>query len=140
MILAGRLLQGSLRPTYSGVTDAGWSSSVARWAHNPEVAGSNPAPATEGSAGQRPCPVRRTGPLALWLPHAVMGADRAVTLKEPGDVHPAVGRGAAARLGRPCRVGVLSRPPVGVQDFRRVGRREKIARTAPLRTPVSAHR
>ena len=32
---------------YSGVTaSAGWSSSVARWAHNPEVAGSNPAPAT----------------------------------------------------------------------------------------------
>jgi hypothetical protein len=28
-------------------TDAGWSSSVARWAHNPEVAGSNPAPATK---------------------------------------------------------------------------------------------
>ncbi|VXB59455.1 hypothetical protein FRIGORI9N_370063 [Frigoribacterium sp. 9N] len=25
---------------------AGWSSSVARWAHNPEVVGSNPAPAT----------------------------------------------------------------------------------------------
>ena len=29
-----------------GNTDAGWSSSVARWAHNPEVVGSNPAPAT----------------------------------------------------------------------------------------------
>ena len=29
------------------VADAGWSSSVARWAHNPEVAGSNPAPATK---------------------------------------------------------------------------------------------
>jgi hypothetical protein len=28
-------------------SDAGWSSSVARWAHNPEVAGSNPAPATK---------------------------------------------------------------------------------------------
>ncbi len=26
--------------------DAGWSSSVARRAHNPKVAGSNPAPAT----------------------------------------------------------------------------------------------
>ena len=26
--------------------DAGWSSLVARWAHNPKVAGSNPAPAT----------------------------------------------------------------------------------------------
>src|SRR2546426_11430732 len=29
--------------------DAGWSSSVARWAHNPEVAGSNPVPATSGN-------------------------------------------------------------------------------------------
>ena len=28
-------------------TDAGWSSSVARRAHNPEVAGSNPVPATD---------------------------------------------------------------------------------------------
>ena len=26
---------------------AGWSSSVARWAHNPEVVGSNPSPATK---------------------------------------------------------------------------------------------
>lgn len=25
---------------------AGWSSSVARWAHNPEAVGSNPTPAT----------------------------------------------------------------------------------------------
>ena len=30
--------------------DAGWSSSVARWAHNPEVTGSNPVPATAGEA------------------------------------------------------------------------------------------
>ena len=30
---------------------AGWSSSVARWAHNPEVAGSNPVPATENEEG-----------------------------------------------------------------------------------------
>ena len=30
----------------SAVRDAGWSSQVARRAHNPEVAGSNPAPAT----------------------------------------------------------------------------------------------
>src|SRR4051812_29355813 len=29
-----------------GFGDAGWSSPVARWAHNPKVAGSNPAPAT----------------------------------------------------------------------------------------------
>ena len=30
---------------------AGWSSSVARWAHNPEVVGSNPSPATIWSRG-----------------------------------------------------------------------------------------
>ena len=35
--------QGST-PIYIG--NAGWSSPVARWAHNPKVAGSNPAPAT----------------------------------------------------------------------------------------------
>src|ERR1700759_1491574 len=32
---------------------AGWSSSVARWAHNPEVAGSNPVPATQAK-GRNP--------------------------------------------------------------------------------------
>src|SRR5436309_11405290 len=31
---------------YGSASDAGWSSPVARWAHNPKVAGSNPAPAT----------------------------------------------------------------------------------------------
>ena len=41
--------RGPLGGVYGGVTDAGWSSSVARWAHNPEVAGSNPAPATTGT-------------------------------------------------------------------------------------------
>ena len=31
---------------YAPVSDAGWSSLVARRAHNPKVVGSNPAPAT----------------------------------------------------------------------------------------------
>jgi hypothetical protein len=39
--------------------DAGWSSSVARRAHNPKVAGSNPAPATR--AKRRPCPANLGG-------------------------------------------------------------------------------
>ena len=30
---------------------AGWSSLVARWAHNPKVVGSNPSPATKWSCG-----------------------------------------------------------------------------------------
>ena len=48
---------------YSGRHDAGWSSSVARWAHNPEVGGSNPPPATtqssraEGFGGPPPEPL-----------------------------------------------------------------------------------
>ncbi len=36
--------------------NAGWSSSVARWAHNPEVAGSNPVPATTGKIPERISP------------------------------------------------------------------------------------
>jgi hypothetical protein len=35
-----------LPPRYTAAHAAGWSSQVARRAHNPEVAGSNPAPAT----------------------------------------------------------------------------------------------
>ena len=31
--------------------DAGWSSPVARWAHNPKVRGSNPLPATKNIKG-----------------------------------------------------------------------------------------
>src|SRR5581483_17733 len=36
-------------PWYTALRDAGWSSQVARRAHNPEVAGSNPAPAMSHS-------------------------------------------------------------------------------------------
>ena len=37
-----------LRPYNPLLADAGWSSLVARRAHNPKVVGSNPAPATKG--------------------------------------------------------------------------------------------
>ena len=52
------------------VGDAGWSSPVARRAHNPKVAGSNPAPATKPSGA----PVR--APYFLW-PIVVADAPRA---------------------------------------------------------------
>ena len=35
-----------LRHSFVNIFIAGWSSLVARWAHNPEVVGSNPSPAT----------------------------------------------------------------------------------------------
>ena len=41
--LVHRLTPGS---TERYIRDAGWSSPVARWAHNPKVVGSNPTPAT----------------------------------------------------------------------------------------------
>jgi hypothetical protein len=40
-----------IEPRYNAPCDAGWSSQVARRAHNPEVAGSNPAPATPEGPG-----------------------------------------------------------------------------------------
>ncbi len=41
----------SIYSVYNNIIIAGWSSTVARWAHNPKVAGSNPAPATKWSRG-----------------------------------------------------------------------------------------
>src|SRR5262249_47222442 len=53
--------RGLTAPDASGrfeFVTAGWSSPVARWAHNPKVAGSNPAPATtnRGVSRHRPTP------------------------------------------------------------------------------------
>ena len=62
--LTRRVGAGDGRPVWCFFhTDAGWSSLVARRAHNPKVVGSNPAPATNEVAGQRPFPRDRGGPL-----------------------------------------------------------------------------
>ena len=50
-IVAGLASKGVLR--YHPGDDAGWSSPVARRAHNPKVAGSNPAPAIHGGRARR---------------------------------------------------------------------------------------
>ena len=66
--------------------DAGWSSPVARWAHNPKVAGSNPAPATKlliGGVAQlaehRVCNagVRGSNPLASTTALQIVGLPNA---------------------------------------------------------------
>src|SRR6478609_7259174 len=49
------------------LADAGWSSSVARRAHNPEVAGSNPAPATN-RLGETKAPREIWGPSSSRRP------------------------------------------------------------------------
>ena len=48
---------------------AGWSSLVARWAHNPKVGGSNPPPATKPPGGS-----------LLQVPEIVKVASRAVCM------------------------------------------------------------
>ena len=48
------------------LVDAGWSSLVARRAHNPKVVGSNPAPATK-SGKQRPCALSRCFMIQILL-------------------------------------------------------------------------
>ena len=40
------MINFSLKRVFENNFDAGWSSLVARWAHNPKVVGSNPTPAT----------------------------------------------------------------------------------------------
>ena len=61
-----------------GANDAGWSSPVARWAHNPKVGGSNPPPATNFagvgvpsnlSCAARVAPLRSSGwhPDTRWV-------------------------------------------------------------------------
>src|SRR5699024_1996008 len=79
---------------------AGWSSSVARWAHNPEVVGSNPAPATtykvtafshfdrmrllfrsSTSAGHR-----RRAPIALRFTYRVCSLAHESVAWEPGSI------------------------------------------------------
>ncbi len=68
--------------SFVSYSDAGWSSSVARRAHNPKVAGSNPAPATNVMPAQRPFLVHQEGPLALSMyqgcttPSANLGSER----------------------------------------------------------------
>src|SRR6185295_17462595 len=90
-------------PGYRG-TDAGWSSQVARWAHNPKVAGSNPAPVTKKFSRQASRP-------ALFL----LGGRRVAELAQNWDNRPGAtclsSRRETAALGRvfPSRSSEVSR-------------------------------
>jgi hypothetical protein len=84
-------------------TDAGWSSSVARWAHNPEVAGSNPAPATTRT---------RDRSFVAW-PLPPRGGAVAVSGEAPEAVPGClVHRRSPRSCPRPARAGRLGPPPI----------------------------
>src|SRR4029077_3894780 len=82
--------------------DAGWSSSVARWAHNPEVAGSNPAPATKArgpfsNRGRAFCMRSAHGFVNLRFVHPASRAVPVISneVSDPAMVSPASKAGAA---------------------------------------------
>src|SRR5207248_9370738 len=83
--------------------DAGWSSQVARRAHNPEVAGSNPAPATGKGPGD--------GALSFLLRRAILNEHRAVRgpLASERAVGPRARRRALERSRRPGRAAPAER-------------------------------
>src|SRR5215468_7727275 len=89
--VVARLTWGILPGRVRQVT-AGWSSPVARWAHNPKVAGSNPAPATNlrshvidrASVGR---PISRYQKVAsTWRPFRFLGDSTASRPDFPGRI------------------------------------------------------
>lgn len=114
-------------------TDAGWSSSVARWAHNPEVAGSNPVPATTEVVRQN----QRLRALVLsFLPHARDAKDVAVVLpSRSGEAQSGSGSGQR-RLLELCSRGPTRFGNAGVRLFPRprVLRSSSRAHLASLRS------
>src|SRR6185436_8531251 len=75
-------------------SDAGWSSLVARWAHNPKVASSNLAPATK--IPQRPCALAKpalSGLRRSWSLWPMCGPNLAYPwpVATPADSQPTIG-------------------------------------------------
>ncbi len=70
-----------VRPAFE--TDAGWSSLVARRAHNPKVVGSNPAPATNDEVTKAKIPVAGWSSLVARRAHnpKVVGSNPAPATK-----------------------------------------------------------
>ncbi len=64
-------------------TDAGWISMVARRAHNPKVAGSNPAPATEKPQDTTPGVFRLLGTGGIPTPEASIASGGPISATEP---------------------------------------------------------
>ena len=57
------------------LNDAGWSSPVARRAHNPKAAGSNPAPATKLFNGNLTVELWCSGPTCLPVTQETAGSN-----------------------------------------------------------------
>ena len=116
---------------YDHCPDAGWSSPVARWAHNPKVAGSNPAPATTFR--------RDTRRLPAGLPHVRRYRrdgrflSRILSFATTSDTQRRTGR-ARRRHRERQRSGTVHIPVV----FHTAPRGSPPARTASLKTRASS--
>jgi hypothetical protein len=101
---------------------AGWSSPVARWAHNPKVVGSNPTPATNYPFGQ---PKKTQNKRPQWRQrgsvHAAFGQDALIaicaTLRWPRAWNPSARcRRCSWWLRSANAASVSAAPPVGLRS------------------------
>src|SRR5689334_6750369 len=107
---------------------AGWSSSVARWAHNPEVAGSNPVPATKWNGPRR----KLRGPFS-WCGNSVEAghARRLALQNSPAHLDLSVGRAGAT--GETVKPGVADiHVPVDVRFHTRTADGQGLSGTPHL--------
>jgi hypothetical protein len=107
---------------YTKWVTAGWSSSVARWAHNPEVGGSNPPPATSKNhhRGPRTGQVGGLGVVRTVVNRCALGwfQDRFLSTASRFLAHP----GNLSAGSRPGRRGALRALPAALEG-RRVAQR-----------------
>ena len=91
-----RLFDAHIRGCYH--QPAGWSSLVARWAHNPKVGGSNPPPATNLFNQLQALPVTSPAPFALTQPTTAQRPARAPLVSARSQPGVQVKRGADVRV------------------------------------------
>jgi hypothetical protein len=122
--------------------DAGWSSPVARWAHNPKVAGSNPAPATKflmRSPAFAP-PERRQGGLFVFLAAVTSAARFPLSARSGRGIRFSIPRYPNSRDGQQCDADSVRlghrRDEVYALPARAeaVGRQERLLAAGGLRT------
>ncbi len=90
-------LASDLIPSIVPASDAGWSSLVARRAHNPKVVGSNPAPATNNKLVSKYISGAGWSSLVARRAHnpKVVGSNPAPATNIP-EIYPLLSRGGAA--------------------------------------------
>lgn len=137
------------RPAGAFICEAGWSSLVARQAHNLEVVGSSPTPATNARScgspvgGAHPCPSDREMASSRTRPqHRTPGKTFVLLGVTAGETAPSFCAMGGHGDPHPCEQGLtLAQPPVG-QAWKRHGEASKTVTRSSVAgsTPASRSR